>query len=266
VDLEAAAVAGRTVRYWYRSWYLSALMVLVALKLAFGIWLTWDCGDALATGTAVSSARPFAIFGLAAGVLLIVLGLWLLSIVVRPALVIAAGTLQIQRGPTHTMRVPVGDVTGVGLVFERSAPGGGNSAPPGWHMMVWHGDERGEPVSIFYTPMLWSRGDPRAREKFLAITSAPPADNARQRFSLDNFDVAAETDPAKLADTYAARVVSDLYRYVLAQQGPTGLLAITEQQKHVRTGSRWAAKNILAFWSPDGVIGHADRDSSHRPA
>jgi hypothetical protein len=222
-DLQSAAAAGRTVRYRTRSWAVPVLMVLIVFVLAFGIGFIWFASHVLATSNK-ASALPLVIFGLVVGVLAITLDLWLLPLALRPALTIAAGSLRIPRGAFGTIRVPVTEVTGIGLVAERSTLR--RAPPPRWHMMVWHADERSEPVSIFYAPS-------RAPQVF------------------------AETDPAELAGTYAGQVAGDLYRYVLAQQGPAGRLAVTEQQKHVRSGSRWAPVNIQAFWSPDGVVGPA---------
>ena len=75
--------------------------------------------------------------------------------------------------------------------------------------------------------------------------------------SVDNFDPATETDPEKLAGTYAGRAARDIYQRVIAHQGLAGPLAVTEQQKHVRIADSLLVGHVVAYWSPDGVIGHA---------
>lgn len=255
--------SGRTVRYWMRSWAVPVMAGLAVFLLAFGIWMVSLTSVALATGSAVSSARPVMIFGLAAGALSIIMASGLAVIAVRPALVLTPDMLRIIRA-FSTVRIPVQEITGVGLVFKRSTPGS-RAHTAGWWVRVWR-DERGERVPISYQPVLRSSRDPRAREKFLAVTPALASGGVAVGFSLGKFDAATETDLAKLEATYAARVAREIYQRVLAKQGPAGPLAVTQQQKHVYIGSQFAAANILAFWSPDGVIGRAAPGSSRGPA
>jgi hypothetical protein len=213
-DLQAAAAAGRAVRFRARVPYGPLLYIAPAVMLAAGISLTAEFSDILAAGKEAPAGRAILIFLIALGTLVLAAGVWVLFLVLRPAVTIAAGSLLIPRGAFGTIRVPVSEVTGIGPVAERSVSGRG--PPPSWHMLVWHGDQRSQPVNIRYTP----------------------ADARR---------TAAETDPAELAGSYAGQVAGGIYRYVLAQQGSAGPLAVTEQQKHVRHGSRWAAVSIEAF-------------------
>lgn len=254
----------RILRYRNRTSYLAVwALVMVAYILAFAVWLVWYTSHDLLAGSVTLSARPFAVFALVVGVLLIVMAFGLAVVVLRPSLLLTPNTLRIVRA-FHTIRLSVNEITGVGLLFEQVAQTGMAKPTPAWRMRVWHrtGDPRGEPVAIAYRPRLRSRHDPHGREKFLAVMPAPSSDGASGEFSIDTFDAATETDPAKMEATYAGRVAREIYQRVLAQQGPTGPLAATEQQKHVVSGGRFADVEVLAFWSPDGVFGRPAPGSS----
>ena len=124
----------------------------------------------------------------------------------------------------------------------------------GWYLTVWHSAGAGEQTGISYVPMLWRYRGPAAAAKFLVASPAVPAGDVGREFSLDQFDPAAQTDMARLASTHPARVARDLYQRVLSLQGPGGLLAATEQQKHMHPPDRWALSTVQAVWSPDGVM------------
>jgi hypothetical protein len=260
-----ATVPGRTVRYWPRdplTWLAGSTM---AVLLVTGIALV-SVGVGVGVTGSVTRHRPFFIISLALGVPMIALAVWFLKMLLRPALVLAGGTLRLPRGAFRTLCIPVGDVTGVGLLCTRPVPGASTrGAPPGWYMSVWHGAGRADRVGISYVPFALRAAGPRAARKFLAITPESPAGSAPGRFHVRDFDAAAGTDQVKLAATHAGRVARDVYQHVLAQQGPTGPLAVTGQQKHVQASGIWAPKQVLAFWSPDGVIGRPTI-SSGRPA
>jgi hypothetical protein len=261
VDLQARKSRLGTVRYWSRSWYLYSLGAIAVIKLGFGIWITWSTANDLAAGSWAKSTRPWAVSFIVLGGLLIVLACWLLMMVLRPALVLTADTLLISRGAFHTTCVSVADIAGLGLIFRRCAMIGSQRPPDAWFLAVWQGAQPAVRTAISYLPALTTRRDARALEKYLAIPSAIPAPGSR-RLSLDEFDPASQTDGEKLAATYAGRVAREIYHRVLAQQGPGGPLAVTEQQKHPDATGRWATDRIVAFWSPDGILGRPGQTSA----
>jgi len=256
----------RTMRYWSRlplAWAVTALFLLMPFC---GVWLAWFSSDALATGRVAPGVGPFAVIGIVVGLLWIGLACLFLPLALRPALVVSAEMLRI-RHVYRQVRVPVGEVTGVGLVFRRYTNPGRTGPAPGWYLMVWHGDSAGElAAAICFTPTLRNVHDPRGWEKFLARPPAAPAFGGTPSFSTTSFDPAAVTDPAKLADTYAGRVARDTYLHVLERQGPAGLLALTQQQKHVAAAGQTESERVLAFWSPDGVIGRTEAGSPDHAA
>jgi hypothetical protein len=248
------ADAGRTVRYWAgaRSGFLYVSMVTMLMALAFGIWLTWSSADAWANGTWAPSTRFFMYTGLVWGLVFVVMGTMFLVPFLRPRVTLRAGTLRIPRGIFHTTRIAAGGVTGIGLAFRLVRSPRGLAA--GWYLTVWQGAGAGEQTGISYVPMLGRFRGPAAAKKLLAAAPGGDPGAARRGFSLDGFDPAAQTDEARLASTYPGRVARDLYQRVLSLQGPNGLLAATEQQKHGHVSGRWALAKVLAVWSPDGVM------------
>jgi hypothetical protein len=263
VALETAA-ARRTVRYRPNGPGLRFLRWAMASVMAIGICITVACGYSLATKPAAHSAWVW-ILAVLASAGFIAQPSWYLARSWRPVLVITGGCLRVwQFAPIRlpygnglfsrdATQIPLGDVTGVGLVFRRLGTTGDSGS--GWYLMIWHGSERGERVPIRYTPMLRTRHDVRGPRKFLAATPATPRGAVRPPFNLVDFDPAAETDPAKLAATYAGRAARDVLQHVLAQQGPSGLLAVIEEQKHVLVAEDLGTANVEAYWSPDGAIG-----------
>ena len=249
-----AVVAPRTKRYWSRSGLLYLSMATISIALALGIWITWSSADAWANGTWAPSTRFFMYTGLFWGLLLVTMSGPFLVLFLRPRLTLRAGTLRIPRGVFHTTRIAFGDVTGIGLAFSLVSNAAGARVGVGWYLTVWRGPGAGEQTGISYVPMVWRNRGPAAAAKFLVASPAVPAGDASPEFSLDQFDPAAQTDMARLASTHPARVARDLYQRVLSFQGPGGLLAATEQQKHVHPSGRWALTTVRAVWSPDGVM------------
>jgi hypothetical protein len=229
-------------------------MILMSLGLVFGIWITWSSADAWANGTWAPSTRFFMYTGLVWGLLLIFMTASFLVILLRPRLTLRQATLRIPRGAFHTTRIAARDVTGIGLSFRLVNSASGRRLGAGWYLTVWDGAGTAQQTGISYVPMLWRYRGPAAAKKFLVASLAGTAEDARRDFSLDRFDPAAQTDVARLASTYPDRVARDLYQRLLSLQGPDGLLATTEQQKHVHMSGRWALATVLAVWSPDGVM------------
>jgi hypothetical protein len=244
--------AERTMRYRSRSGLLYVSMVTMLMALGLGIWSTWTSADAWANGTWAPSTRFFMYTGLIWGLLFVIMGSCFLVLLLRPRVTLRAGTLRIPRGAFHTTRIAAADVTGIGLAFRLVNSISGRLVAAGWYLTIWHGAEAGEQTGISYVPMSWRRRGPAAA--FLLSTPAGDAPDARRSFSLDRFDPAAQTDVARLASTYPGHVARDLYQRVLSLQGAQGLLAATEQQKHVHASGRWALATVLAVWSPDGVM------------
>jgi hypothetical protein len=261
VDQQAAAGGSGTVRYWYaRTWGMYIFLGFMALMTAAGIAIAWSLTDALVTGSVGPATRGWDYPLPALGALVAIAGAWSMCWFLRPALVLKAGTVRMKRGALQTRRIPIDEVTGVGLVFQRApyAGRGTGRQPPGWVLQLWFSVELPARIGIAYMPGLRSAHDPRGWEKCLAAAPALGQPGVRPPFSSRAFDPAAQTDPARLATTHAGRVARDVYDRVLAAQGPSGLLAATQQQKHV-SGRTVQGTSIAAFWSPDGEIGRPDR-------
>jgi hypothetical protein len=232
---------------------LWTLRVVLGLKFLLGIGGVYTGGDILISGSSPPSARGWGPVLLVLGVVLIGVATWLFALTSRPALVIADGLLRIRHEGRGVTEVPLGAVTGVGLVFRQWGLPRQYGPGSGWHLMIWHGDPRGESCGITYIPMVKRSDDlDQARQKFLALPG--PASGATP-LTFDNFDPAAETDQARLAATYAGQVTLDVYRHVLAHQGPDGSLATAEQQKHCSLADSPTVGHAIAYWSPDGVVG-----------
>jgi hypothetical protein len=260
VTLKASMTSGRT-RYWSRSRFVNVFGAMLIMKMALGVWLVYVSVDGLVTGSWARSTRGWAYAFIPVGLVLILLGAWFLMLVLQPTLVLTADSLRIRRGAIRVLDIPLSDITGVGLVFRRFPSYGGRPPPAGWYLTVWHSQGKDERVGIAYAPALWRNSGPRAREKFLAGTAPSATPGAGARFGLDRFDPASETDPVKLATTYAGRVAREIHGRVLAQQGPTGPMAAADEQKQFPAIREDGA---LAIWYPDGAMGRPGR-SSPRP-
>jgi hypothetical protein len=77
-----------------------------------------------------------------------------------------------------------------------------------------------------------------------------------------HFDPVTQTDPERIAATYAGRVAREIYDRVLAYQGPSGFLATKQDQKHVPANAGYLVPGVSnapppgwAYWSPDGEFG-----------
>jgi hypothetical protein len=252
---------GRT-RYWPRSWFLNAVAAMLIVKMALGFWLTYISIGGLVTGSWARSTRGWAYAILPVGLLLILLGAWFLILLLRPTLVLTTDSLRIPRGTFRVLDIPLSDITGIGLVFRRFIGYGSQRPPAGWYLTVWHSHGNERRLGIAYAPALWRNSGSRAKAKFLAGTapSATPGDG--RNFSLAKFDPASETDPVKLAATYAGRVAREIHDRVLAQQGPAGPMAAAERQKQFPAIREEGA---LAIWYPDGAMGRPGRSSPHHP-
>jgi hypothetical protein len=177
-----------------------------------------------------------------------------------PMAVLTAHTLRRPRVFHRARIIPLEEITGIGLVYQRSA---GAAAPAGWFLYLWTTGDIPRGVGISYAPARWLFPASKVRQKFLAVE--PSAAEKRERFDRYKFsygfDPVTQTDPSKIAATYAARVATEIYDRVLAYQGPSGLLATRQDQKHVPVPAAYFRPSITispvkaAYWSPDGEIG-----------
>jgi hypothetical protein len=188
-----------------------------------------------------------------------------------PTLVLTAHTLRRPRAFRRTRIIPLEEVTGIGLVYQRAA---GSATPQGWFLYLWTTGDIPRDLGIAYAPTSWLFPISKVRQKFLAVE--PSAAELRERldrykFSF-RFDPVIQTDPDKIAATYAARVAREIYDRVLAYQGPSGLLATRQDQKHVPVHAAYFRSSTAispvktAYWSPDGEIGRATlKPQPYRP-
>jgi hypothetical protein len=193
--------------------------------------------------------------------LFIILGLVLPGVIAslrgllgRPQVTLTREAVRIPQVLRRTTVIPVGAVAGVGLVFSREL--GDSNMPGSWRLVIFRADAHPEVVLWGYAleSRRWRENDARLRARYLLTPVSPGG-----VFDPGRFDPVTETDTGKLAATRFGRAAADLYERVLARQNPDGPLARMQLQKHVPAESRWPPKHVIAFWSPDGVIGYADR-------
>jgi hypothetical protein len=245
----------------FRYWSLATRILYSTTSVAFlvpGILLIRV--GIISPGSAQSFGGPFAI-GL--GVFFALSGLAFAAPASRPVLVLTAHTLRRPRLLRRAQIIPLEEVTGIGLVYKCAT---GEPAPMGWFLYLWTTGDIPRDLGIAYQRAFWLFPASKVRQKFLAIE--PPAAELgrpfdRYRFGF-RFDPVTQTDPAKIAATYAGRVAREIYDRVLAYQGPSGLLAIRQDQKHVPVTEAYFAGPTSAFplnrwtyWSPDGELGRA---------
>jgi hypothetical protein len=245
------------VRFWNRSrlGVVPTLSVIVCCGL--GILLIW------AGTTSAGSGNPEGWLAIASGAVVVALTLSFIRHTLSPVLVVTAHTLRRHRFLSRTQIIPLDQVTGIGLVYKRVA---GAPTPEGWLLYVWTTGDIPSFAGISYSAR-WLRPASKVREKFLAFDPSP-AELARSvdpyHFSY-HFNPVLQTDPLKIAATRAARAARDVYDLVLAYQGPSGYLAVRQDQKHVpipgfEPASRGTPNPLplerCAFWSPDGELGY----------
>ena len=148
----------------------------------------------------------------------------------RPSL--HARSLVLPRILHRDRRLPLTELTGIGLLYEIGGP------RAGWFLRVWliDGNTYGIPSVRSY-----ARGHRAADQP-----AAPPGTPRRHRPKLDW---------QRQARTPAGRATLAVARQVLAVQGQSGPLATRAEQTAAPSYGTY-----LAFWSPDGRIGWLDGD------
>jgi hypothetical protein len=244
------------IRYRSRS---SAVKVpcLIASILFLGLGLPLIAHGITSPENGQSPGGPFAT---AVGACLALTGLAFAAPLFWPTLVLTAHTLRRPRVFRRARIIPLEEITGIGLVYQRAA---GSAVPAGWSLYLWTTGDIPRDLGIAYAPISWLFPAGKVRQKFLAVE--PSAAERRERFDRYKFsfrfDPVTQTDPHKIAATYAARVAREIYDRVLVYQGLSGLLATRQDQKHVpvpyfRPGIA-SSPAKTAYWSPDGQIGRA---------
>ncbi len=135
-----------------------------------------------------------------------------------------------------TLQVPLDEIAGVGLVFQKAFGRGGGFS--GWYPYVWRRDGTAVQLSGFmYAPARWIRlGDVDGKRTIWVKKG--------------NVDEMRSTEPSVLAKSAAAQLVVSIYSRVCEIQGRSGLLASYQMQKH-RVPPREIEGSFTAFWSPD---------------
>jgi hypothetical protein len=215
-------------------------------------------GVGITTGRGQGFGGPLLI-GL--GALMILGGLGFVGPALQPLVVLTTHTLRRPRMLRRAQVTPLDEVTGVGLVYKRTPS---MPTPLGWFLYLWTTGDVPRDLGISYQPASWLFPPDKVREKFLAVERSD-AERGRRvdsyHFSY-HFDPVTQTDPEKIAATYAGRVARDIYDQVLAYQGPSGFLATRQDQKHVPANAGHLVPGVSnapppgwAYWSPDGEFG-----------
>ncbi|MGX7681967.1 hypothetical protein ACSMXN_24040 [Jatrophihabitans sp. DSM 45814] len=149
----------------------------------------------------------------------------------RPLL--RTSTLVLPRTFHRSRTLALGDISGVGLLYEIGGP------RDGWSMRVWTVDGSTYGVDTVRT---YARGRKQGRQP------APPPGTPRWH--------RPRLDWGALAKTGAGRAVTAVDRQVRLVQGPAGPLAESMDQCFAPSYGTY-----LAFWSPDGQVGWLDGEN-----
>jgi hypothetical protein len=240
------------VRYWDRV-KLKLFPCLAVVPIGLGVLFFWAAASTYYPNAPKAVPPPVAF---ALGVIFVLFGAAIIAQAILPVLVVTTHTLGHPRLLRRARITPLDQITGVGLIYKRAA---GDPTPEGWFLYVWTTGDAPWNVGIGYSPR-WLHPASEVRQKFLAI-DPPPAEQGRSvdpyAFSY-HFNPVTQTDPDKLAVTRPGRVAREIYNRVLAYQGPSGYLAVRQDQKHVpiRAYETYTGSPLEhAFWSPDGELG-----------
>jgi len=152
---------------------------------------------------------------------------------------ITGGELRLAR-MWSTVRIPVSDIAGVGLLFVDGAPG--TRVVCGWSPYVWRTDRTVVALGTgrFVPRRVVRAGDPSATKRVVV--------------GKNGIDALASTDMAALAGSAAGTAATRVRSFVLASQGPAGPLARQELQREP-TRPADAGALFTAYWSPTGESG-----------
>lgn len=125
------------------------------------------------------------------------------------------------------LRLPLAEVTGVGLLFQWIS--GRNGLPAGWYLNVWDAAGKQHRIEECRVDSHWKAADYR---------TGRPRETSEE-----------------LAASEAGQMVRRIYDRVWAVQGSSGPLATRQEQK-MRNTTRWTRDiDTYAWWSPDGEMG-----------
>lgn len=209
-------VAGPGPRSWSR---LGAGIIAMGLG-AFLVIEVQSAGSKVADG--------LRLFVLGAGAVFVALALLLFVEAAqggRP-LRLRGNILTIASG-TRRRRIPLEDISGVGLLFRWAL--GRNGLPAGWYLSVW--DKEAKPYSVEECALIshWKEKD--------YLSGNGPTESANE-----------------LAASDAGKMAKLIYDRAFATQGSGGRLATRQEQK-MRATTVWTRDiNTYACWSPDGEL------------
>jgi hypothetical protein len=198
----------------------AVLVLLFPLLLAF-------------TTIVVAGLAGFVTIGLILGGIELLLGAVLLA-ALSPLIMVRADGIRIWHG-FQFVNIGIGEVAGVGMLYTHTAGYGG-----GWRLVIWREDGSSEATGFTYLP---------GRRP-----SLPPG--KRHWVRQATYDPVASSQITALNAGRAATVGGEIYKDVLAAQGPGGQLATRHLEKHQPSIMLAPYTRVIAYWSPDGDSGH----------
>jgi len=173
--------------------------------------------------------------GLILGGIELLLGAAVLA-ALNPLIMLRTDAIRIWHGFRFT-NIGISDIAGIGMLYAHTAGYGGY-----WRVFIWRDDGSMEKTDFTYMLRLRPRRAPgKARWDW-----APQA----------NYDPVASTEIPALNASRAATVGRDIFKRVLAAQGPDGHLATKHREKHQPPIRIAPYTQLIAYWSPDGQTGH----------
>jgi hypothetical protein len=168
---------------------------------------------------------------------------WVMAIIMARSLlptVLTATELRYPRALWGNHVIPLAEIIGVGLRYTSDSREGW-----AWSLMVWERDKK-FPLGV----PICRRGAPRRAGHRIYTKHRIPRAGLPAKVVL----VPAEIDWAYLAASKPGRVALLINEWVLAVQGPDGLLAAKRME--VNTDSGYG--DYTAYWSPDSRCGKLD--------
>ncbi|HEX2896134.1 MAG TPA: hypothetical protein VHO29_19165 [Marmoricola sp.] len=219
-------VTGLGARSWGR---LATGLIAIGLAAFLGVELR--------SAASVPAGVRWTFLGV--GALFVVLGVLLLVEAAqgRRPLELRGNTLIIA-GDLRRRRIPLQEVTGVGLLFQWVLVR--NGLPAGWYLTVWDKDEKPHMVEECALLSHWTQKD--------YMSGRGPSEST-------------ET----LATSDAGQMAKRIYGRVFSVQGSRGPLA-TQRAQMMRNTTVWTRDiNTYACWSPDGELRVFAEEAPQRP-